>query len=228
MASKETVVVRVDVHEPPEVVDAVAHHDEVEDFILTELESGDIVIDNVAFERKTPSDFASSMTDKDDRLRRQAKVMAETYDSSYVLLEGDMQDFDYLTHTRLKPESCRGFAARCTETYDVPVIPCSTTEILVDMAIRLARKHVEEEGSQLRVESSVDLSAPVGLRMWGVIPNVGETRAKALHKSIGSPMDIAHLTREDKVEKLVEIDGIGEGTAEQIIKHLTTKQVTKV
>lgn len=219
MADKQSVTVRVDSREPLDtVLPYLIDHSEVEEFEVAELDSGDLEIEGVAFERKTPSDYASSITDKDDHLKDQAERMIEQYEHAYVLLEGDMSDFESLSHTRIEAKSLRGFAASLSARYGVPVIPCSDAETLVDYAIRQARKHVEDpSSSSLRVKSSVESSdEPVVKRMYGCIDGVGSETASKLHLQFPSLQDALDAS----VGEFETVEGIGPMTAQKIYDDL--------
>jgi len=224
MADKQKVNVVVDSREPLDtIIPVLTQHDEVEEFTVEQLPTGDLVIEGVVFERKTPSDYASSITDEDDHLKGQVERMADAYDHAYVLLEGDMSEFEELSHTRMNANSLRGFAASLTARNGVPVIPCSDTENLIDYAIRQARKHIEEPSdSGLQVKSSADSSAPVVERMYGCIDGVGADTASSLHLQYPSLQDALEAT----VDDLTVIDGVGEKTAQTIYDSLHDSEVS--
>jgi len=213
----------VDSREPlEELIPHLTRHDEVEEFIVEQLPTGDLVIEGVVFERKTPSDYASSITDEDDHLKGQVERMADAYDHAYVLLEGNMSEFEQLSHTRMDANSLRGFAASLTARHGVPVIPCSDSASLVDYAIRQARKHIEEPSSSgLRVKSSVESSEPVVKRMYGCISGVGADTAASLHLQFPSLQDALNAS----VGEFETIGGVGPKTAQNIHDALHNSEV---
>lgn len=218
--SKQRVEATVDVHEPTPVVKAVMDNKEVERFHLDALDSGDIRIGETAFERKTPSDFANSMLDQDNRLRDQVERMVEEHENVYVMVEGSLSDFEYLTHTNVEPQSLRGFAASIEARYNVGVKFCDTKPLLVDMAVRLARKHIENPSRELRVESSVEREAPVVKRMIACVDGVGADTADRIYEEFDS---IPLLLQSVGDGSLEDVDGVGPKTASNIEKALTSK-----
>lgn len=217
--SKKSVVVTVDWREDTDLIDVVEEHDEVEDFHLGELDVGDLKIDDpdgdgsVVFERKTVSDFAGSMTDSDDHLRDQVERLEKATDASArVLIEGNMSDFDSLTHTRVKPQSLRGFTASLEERNGARVMFCSNRDNLVDYAIRSARKQFEERSNTLRVQTTVKKSEPVTKRMYGCIEGVGPEMAERLYNVYPSLSEAIDAETSD----LMKIEGIGEKLALEI------------
>jgi len=213
----ETVDVTVDLREPEELMDAVEAYREVDSMEIDTMDSADIVIGDFGFERKTPSDFASSMTDRDDHLKDQVERMNQQYERSAVLIEGDMADFESLTNTQVKPESLWGFAASIEVRYNTPVVFCSNMDLLVDAAVRRARKHIEESsGDDLRIKSSVEHTAPFEKRVYGCIDGVGAATAGLLYDAFPRLSDALNAG----VQDFMEIDGVGQVTAGEIVDAL--------
>lgn len=225
MASKETVKVTVDSREKnvDEYIGIFIDHDEVDEFDVAELDSADMAIEGIGFERKTPSDYATSITDQDDHLESQIERMKEQYEACYVLLDGDMSDWDSLSNSRMKGKSIRGFAASRTARDGVPTIPCSDLETLIDYAIRQARKHIEDPSSgSLRVQSSVEKKTePVVKRMYGCIEGVGSDTANSLHMIYPSLEDALNASQSD----FETVDGVGPKTAEKIYEALHSNEI---
>jgi ERCC4-type nuclease len=213
----ETVEAVVDVYEPTNILKSVSEHPDVESIEVDMLESGDIVIGDVAFERKTPSDFASSMTGDDNRLRDQVNRMVEQYSAAYVLVEGSMSDFDNLAHTNIKGASLRGYTASIEARQGVSVQFCDTPTLLVDMATRLGRKHIETAPSRLKVGSSAQKHEPVAKRMVACIDGVGADMADRLHDSYGSIPSLLEAVQDGTLK---DVDGVGEKTAAAISEAL--------
>jgi ERCC4-type nuclease len=213
----ETVDVTVDLREPEELMDAVEAYREVDSMQIDTMDSADIAIEGVGFERKTPSDFASSMTDRDDHLKDQVERMDEEYERSFVLVEGNMTDFEELTNTQVKPESLYGFAASIEVRYNTPVVFCSDMDHLVDAAVRRARKHIEEDsGADIRIKSSAEHTQPFEKRVYGCIEGVGAATAGLLYEAFPRLSDALSAG----VDDFMQIDGIGEVRAETIVDTL--------
>lgn len=227
----ESVAVVVDLNEPEPLRLLTLDHPDVGKWREEVLDAADIVINGVGFERKTPSDFASSMMD--GRLDAQAEKLTDAYDHAYVLIEGDFSHWDKLTYTSLNPHSLRGKAASLTARYGLPVIPTSgnpdTPEghrRLIDYAIRLARKHTEAPTSSFLPTGPVGRDEPAGKRMWACLPNVGPELADRLWEAFGSPVDFVRYVgpADAREARLVEVDGIGEVTARRLLDAMETRQ----
>ncbi|GAB3676594.1 ERCC4 domain-containing protein [Halopiger thermotolerans] len=207
------VAVTVDDREPAGLVEAVREHPDVTEVVVDRLPSGDIAIDSIGFERKTPRDYVSTaMGRSGPDLEEQVARMADSYDHSYVLLEGDFLDLESL-RTAVSPESIRGSMASITARHEVPVVPCTDRSRLVDFAIRLGRKHVEDPSSRrLPVGAVASRREPTTKRMYGCIDGIGPELAATLYERYPT---VESLLEAD-LEELTRIDGIGETRAETI------------
>ena len=213
------VAVIVDDREPAGVVEAVREHPDVTDVVLDRLPSGDIAIDSVGIERKTPRDYVTTaMGRSGPDLEDQVGRLAASYDHAYVLLEGDFADCEAL-RTAVSPESIRGSMASITARHEVPVVPCTDLHRLVDFAIRLGRKHVEDPSSRrLPVGAVPSRSEPTTKRMYGCIEGIGPELAAALYERYPTVESLLEADLED----LTRIDGIGEARAETIYAAFRT------
>lgn len=236
--TKEKVSVTIDDREPGELLEHLTEHEDIENWGIDRLETdegeskGDIWIDDagVLIERKTISDFASSITN--GHLPSQVERMSQMTDNAYILVEGDMGDFDASFHSdftrdtmrkdsgsdsahysNLSGESMRGYTASVMARNDIPVVFCSTQKLLIDMAVRLGRKHIEEPTrNNLFKTRKVDLQKPVVQRMLSCVEGVGPSIAESLNKEFSSMREVMKARKED----FSEIDGIGDKTADKI------------
>lgn len=207
------VAVTVDDREPAGVLEAVRDHPDVTEVVVDRLPTGDLAIDSVGIERKTLRDYVNSaMGRSGSDLTDQVERMAAAYDHAYVLLEGDFADLATL-RTTVSPESVRGSMASITARQEVPVIPCTDRTQLVDFAIRLGRKHVEDPSSRrLPVGSVASRREPTTKRMYGCIEGIGPELAAALYERYPTVEALLAASLED----LTRIDGIGETRARTI------------
>lgn len=223
---KEKVSVEIDSREDSGViVDLLAEfaaNDEVEESDVEELPAGDIGIGPVGFERKTMSDFASSMLE--NRLISQAHKMEQHYEHPYWLIEGSMVEtenpLDAVT-SNISPAALRGAMASLMARRGQPVILCSNRSLLADMAVRVARKHFEDGTDQYLPRGSVTKrDAPAGKKMWACLGGVGPELAERLYNEHGSPMRMADAALQVQIERLEQVEGIGETMAKQIAEEL--------
>lgn len=211
----DTVSVVIDSREPSNFITHVRGHEDVESWAISELPAGDLAIEGVLFERKEPSDFVSSMVE--GRLYEQAGKLKDSTGHAYILIEGDIGDFETLIHTKIPAKSVRGCVASVMERFQIPIIFCGDPPTLVDMAIRIARKHGDAPPSSfIDQEIYATRHLPTVQRMYRCLPGVGQKTAESLHERYPTIPDIVAATEEE----LQEIDGVGAKTAKSIREEL--------
>lgn len=214
--AKRNVTLVIDDRENEDVVAAVSQHPEVENWFVDRLEIGDIQCKqaDVLFERKTMSDYASSLTS--GHLNDQVERMRELSENTFILVGDDMRDSDNISHTAIKGESVRGSMASNMARRNTPVIPCSNTDLLVDIAVRISRKFIEEPGSAHLQASNVGDDEPTVKQMYACLPDIGPEKAGRLYEEFPTVPEVMAVSE----EKLTEVEGIGDKTAEKIKEEL--------
>lgn len=206
-----SVVVAVDDREPATVVEAVRRHADVEAVERHRLAAGDLVISDVGVERKTLPDYASALLgrrapDLNDQVRR----LRDSFAHSYLLLEAA---FPADGDPGVPAAAVRGSAASITVRLDTPVIPCSDLARLVDVAVRLGRKHAEDPSTPALPGGAVTgVDAPTPKRMYGCIDGVGPDLAARLYDRFPTVADLLAASPEE----LRAVEGIGPKRAEAI------------
>lgn len=201
-----SVTVLVDDREPEALLATVRSHPDVTGVEVRRLPAGDVVVGDVGIERKTPSDYLGSALGRTGTdLETQVSQLADAYPHAYVLVEGTLADVEAYW-PGVADASVRGSVASITARLGVPVIPCGTAERLVDVAVRLGRKHSEPPGTR-PVEPGAVTSRrePVAKRMYGVIDGVGPTTATALHETFPTVESLLSATEEE----LQTVEGVG-------------------
>jgi len=214
--SKENVDVTVDKNEAaqnPELTEILALHQEVNNYREESLPEGDIKIQNCLFERKTPSDFASSL--QEGRLREQVERMGGRDMQSFLLIEGDMNDFDGL-YSNMSSKSLRGMVSSIAARNRIQVIFCSNAKLLADTAVRIARK-VTEEPTSIQTKTADNVKDPTFIEnMLMGVEGVGYKTAQKIAEDFST------------VESLIDADpldfsltkGVGDVTSKRIYKNL--------
>lgn len=222
---KEKVNAKLDVHEQdaPQMLTALNGHKEVEGWKLSALNVGDLQLTfddsdlTVVFERKTPSDYAGTLMGKEGtRLDEQIQKLVDFDGPAYILIEGNQEDFRSLTGTNINAESLNGSVASTDVRYLDGVRFCSDADGLVDMAIRLARKHKEDPSTSSLQASVVEKDASYVKRALGALDGVGPETADMLETRYRS---LSEVLKSD-VEELQQLDGIGEKRAKSIHRQL--------
>ncbi|WP_049927626.1 helix-hairpin-helix domain-containing protein [Halopiger goleimassiliensis] len=213
------VAVTVDDREPSVVTAAVRSHPDVTTVDVDRLAAGDVAIGAVGIERKTPRDYVTGVASRSGTdLHEQIERLAAAYDHAYLLLEGDFADLESL-RTAVSPEAIRGSMASITARHGVPVVPCTDRTALVDYAVRLGRKHVEDPSSRrLPVGSVPNRREPTTKRMYGCIDGVGPELAARLYEAYPTVADLL----EASPAELTALEGIGETRARRIYEAFRT------
>jgi ERCC4-type nuclease len=175
---------------------------------------GDYVIsDRVCIERKTVSDFESSIIN--GRLFDQLKRLRENYAFPILVLEGDQDYF------RLNSNVINGTIASIYIEHGVEIIctysPKNTAQVIANLA-RHEQQH-DPRAPSLKGGARAYTSEQFQEFVIGNLPGVGPKLAKALLKHFKSIREIANADK----EKLMEVDKIGKKKAEMI--HLTLNQI---
>ena len=172
------------------------------------------VSDEVAIERKTASDFVSSLIDK--RLFKQARELSEEFKKPLMILEGDD-----LYNGMVNANAIRGAMASIAIDFGISIIPTRNAQDTAAMIKRIAIR--EQNGDRVPVQIRTD-KKPVSLleqQLFIVesLPNIGPVNAKALLEHFGSVSRIFEATSKE----LQEVEGIGAITADNIRKVLDSK-----
>lgn len=228
MSNKEKVRVIIDSNEEvqnPELTELFVLHEDVEKFNIETLEqkegaeTGDFIVEDCLFERKTPSDFAGSI--QNGHLRDQIDRMLASEYQPFVLVEGNMSDFSNLEHTDLPSKSLRGMTASIIGRSGIPVIFCSEGKYLADIAIRIARKTIENP-SQIHVSNSNTVKeVPFIVKFFMNIEGIGVETAEKLADAFSDVESALNASIED----YTNVDGVGEVTAKKIHQTIHNKDI---
>lgn len=217
MTKKESVKVTIDSNEAsqkPKLVEVLAMHEDTEDYEIKPLSEADFHIGNCIFERKTPSDFASSL--EKGRLRDQVERMAGREEVPFIMVEGDMSDFDALKHTDIGSKSLRGMDASIEMKNNITVKYCSNIELLCDESVRLARKEKEDVTiSQARQTEAVQEASFIE-KVFLAIDGVGVKTSQKLSSEFESLSAAMNADKKD----FESVDDVGPSTSEKIYSHL--------
>ena len=221
MSQKETVFVTIDSNEAsqkPELVEALTLHEDVNDYRIKPMDEGDIEIEGMLFERKTPSDFASSL--EKGRLREQVERMSSHDKRAFILVEGNMEDFENLTHTKIPSKSLRGMDASVEMKNGVGVKYCSHIYGVADMAVRLARKGKEGVETVQTKQTDAIKDATFMEEVFHSIEGIGIDKSERLAKEFPNLTSLVDAEMED----FEEVKGIGDKLAEEIINTVHQKE----
>ncbi|HIH33915.1 MAG TPA: hypothetical protein HA282_05485 [Nanoarchaeota archaeon] len=170
----------------------------------------DYLIGNIAVERKTTSDFISSMINK--RLLRQLEEIQQ-YEKRLLVIEGK---FD----REFNKNAIRGMVLSTMLDFSVPVVFTNdydeTAEVLFAIAKRVARGK-QEFGLKVK-KKTYSLAEQQQLLVEG-LPSIGPNLAKALLKEFKTITALVNASLED----LQKVEKIGKKKAE-IIKRILEEE----
>lgn len=158
---------------------------------VTQLKVGDYLIGNTIIERKTFSDFLSSMTSR--RLLQQLKQMKQ-YKKALLIIEGRSKIEDY---SNMHPNSYKGFILSISLNYQIPIIftddPEETALYLLVLAKQLA-KNPQELSLHGRIPKTKKEQKKYILESF---PNIGPKTAEKLLKKFKTLTNIFGQSIED-------------------------------
>lgn len=182
------------------------------------LNEGDFKYKNVIFERKRIDDFVSSITD--GRYKSQKRKLLQKQQEGYhcyVIIQGEYQDLD--EQYRLPKKAVAGAIASLNE-YGIHTLNCGQydLELLFELVDGVIRKYNEDKTSeQVFIE-------PDGLtwteKSLMCISGIGRETAKNISKKIPHLHRFYDASYESNKLLLMEVEGIGEKTAEKILGEI--------
>ncbi|WP_297898452.1 DEAD/DEAH box helicase [Methanobrevibacter sp.] len=177
--------------------------------------AGDYQIsDEVAIERKTTKDFHDSIIDK--RLYKQARIMQEEFKKPILILEGEDIYSGFLS-----PDAVRGSIASIALDFGISIIPTKNPEDTAAMIKRIAIREQTDNKNNIQVRTERKPSNLWEQQLFIVesLPNIGPVTAKKLLENFLTVQGVINASKSE----LMEIDGIGSKTAENIRKVLDAK-----
>jgi Fanconi anemia group M protein len=197
-----------------ELDSAIARDLSIRDGIETRLETlavGDYVVsDRVAVERKTVSDFLDTLTGGDRSIFEQVGDLSRHYARPVVLIEGERLYEERNVH----PDAIRGALASLTVDFGVSVLRTEGEGDTADLLAVLAGREqtTKDRAVSVHGEKSAKTLAEQQEYVVGAIADIGPVTARSLLEHFGSVEAVMTAREED----LLEVDGVGEVTAERI------------
>ncbi len=165
----------VDIHEKDSLIFSELSSNQDIETEMKHLKVGDYLIGNTIIERKTVSDFISSMINK--RLIQQLRHMQQ-YKFALLIIEGDLD----LSEKRNLNNSIRGFILSIITNYNVPIIFTEDYQDTTNYLVILAKQ-------QLKTKTKISLHSripkPLKERKQYILeafPNIGPIKADKLLK----------------------------------------------
>jgi len=164
-----------------------------------ELKVGDFVVGEVVIERKTVSDFISSMINR--RLIKQLEELQQ-YENRLLMIEGiDEQEIYSDEETKMNPNAIRGFLLSILLRYKVPVLFTKDYKDTAKFIRVIANK---KESSPLSLNAKKKSLSPEEQKKFILegFPGIGPTTSKKLVDKFKNLKNIFNATEEELKEIL--------------------------
>jgi len=176
-----------------------------------------ICSDRVVVERKSESDFASSIMD--GRLFSQMKELC-AYEKPVLLLERNGQNI-----SRIHPNAIRGALASLALDFSVPIIFSQSYIDTAGIIFQIAKREQVDEKRTLSIRPKAGITSMENHQEFLVagLPNVSTVLAKRLLCHFKTPKKIFSASEKE----MQEIDGIGDEKAKKIVEMLNSEYEDK-
>jgi DNA excision repair protein ERCC-4 len=182
---------------------------------MMSLSVGDyIVAPETAVERKSVSDFISSVFD--GRLFDQCNRLKEHFEHPTIIIEGNVDEIDKITEN---PLVFYGALSSVVLDFKIPVVPTPNASHTVKLLISMCARQGTVRGPFLKkIRKSGDLQGQQ-LSILSSLPGVGGKLAERMLEKFGSPNNSLNASSLE----LSKINGMGEARAQRIRKILDTE-----
>ncbi|QKY21107.1 DEAD/DEAH box helicase [Halolamina sp. CBA1230] len=178
---------------------------------LETLEVGDYVLsDRVAVERKSVADFLDTLTGGDRSMFEQVGDLSRAYARPVVILEGE----DLYSERNVHPNAIRGALSSLAIDFDASVLRTEDEDDTADLLEVVAGREQEESDREVSVhgEKSGKTLAEQQEYVVGSVADIGPVTARALLAEFKTVEAVMTAKKED----LMEVDGVGEVTADRL------------
>jgi len=195
-STNDKIIVKIDYREKNSLVasELVSLGIEIE---FLELKVGDYIVNNVAIERKTITDFMGSMINQ--RLVRQLEELQQ-YENKLLIIEGYEERELYSEESHkvnggIHPNAIRGFLLTILLRYKIPIIFSKNYEDTAKFIATLARKRASESGIRA-TKKALTPKEQIQFILEG-FPGVGPKTAKKLIEKFKSLKGIFNASEEE-------------------------------
>ncbi|MBI2173529.1 MAG: hypothetical protein HYT73_04990 [Candidatus Aenigmarchaeota archaeon] len=174
-----------------------------------------LLSDGVACERKTCDDFLQSIVD--GRLFSQMSVMKDSFESPFVMIEGDT----LFGKREMHDNAIRGALASVAVDYRMPILWTENQLETAEMLLAVARREQTDNGRSVSIRGKRRMRSMNEQQefLLAGLPLINSKKAKALLKHFGTPQGVFTAEEGD----LRKAEGIGEELSRKIRKILTSR-----
>ncbi len=200
----------MDVHEPMSIREALRRYGTTVQ--VRALPSGDYSLGSVGIERKTISDFMSSMYS--GRLGRQIRTLGKCFAAPILLIEGRPE----LQRLRFNIRSFYGYLSGLAVSKSISVLQTSGSEqsalVIHLIARRVSSRNPRPRQPYVRPARSDDEAV---LRIVSSFPGIGPILSTRLLRRFGSLRRLVSASESE----ISSVEGVGMKTAEKIVRIYT-------
>ncbi|MEA1966209.1 MAG: DEAD/DEAH box helicase [Euryarchaeota archaeon] len=179
--------------------------------VMRTLEIGDYLLsDRVCVERKTTSDFISSLISGRRELFRQISDLARTFNKPVLIIEGG----DLYGQRQIHPNAVRGALTAIAIDFGVPILMSKDATDTALMLATIARREQQDHGREVAMHGTRSAMMLPQQQEYVVsaMPEVGPVVAKNLLKHFGTVAAVMSASREE----LMAVELVGPKTADRI------------
>jgi len=179
--------------------------------VMRTLEIGDYLLsDRVCVERKTTSDFISSLISGRRELFGQISDLARTFDKPVLIIEGG----DLYGQRQIHPNAVRGALTAIAIDFGVPILMSKDAEDTALMLAAIARREQQDHGREVAMHGTRSAMMLPQQQEYVVsaMPEIGPVVAKNLLKHFGTVAAVMSASREE----LMAVELVGPKTADRI------------
>ena len=197
-SNKEKPKIIADIHEKDSMILAELKSNQYIDLEITSLKIGDYLIGKTVIERKTTSDFVSSMLNK--RLIEQLTQMKQ-YEKAILIIEGEIGSI-FRKDTNINPNSIRGFILSISTNYEIPIIMTRDYKDTSEYLIIYAKQQLKTK-TQISMHSRIPKTIKEQKQyILEAFPNIGPKKAELLLKKFKTLNNIFNAKEEELNEVL--------------------------
>ncbi len=185
---------------------------------MQQLDVGDFILsERVGVERKTVSDFLSSLID--GRLLEQTKNLAETFERPLLILEGE----GLYTERGVHPNAIRGALSCIAVDYHIPIISTEDEKGTANIIKSIVKREQEEGKTEVPIRGERKSLTLNELQRFVVegLPGVSAILAKRLLSHFKSVEKVMTASEGD----LKQVHGIGKEKAKEIRRILKAEYI---
>ncbi|MEK6860244.1 MAG: ERCC4 domain-containing protein [Nanoarchaeota archaeon] len=187
-----------DIHEKDSMILAELKSNEDVELEITNLKIGDYLIGNTIIERKTTSDFISSMINR--RLIEQLNQMQQ-YNQRLLIIEGQISSI-FEKDNNLHPNSIRGFILSIISNYNTNIIFTTNYQDTANYLITLAKQQLKPK-TLFSLHSRIPKTKQEQKQyILEAFPNIGPKKAELLIKKFKTLSNVFNATEEELKEVL--------------------------